>query len=577
MNISIVTNSTMPIRYCETIRETINNYPGEGLAQTVLFDLLGGIIAAGFAYKFYQGIEVSHPVYSVLFSDIVLTTVLTFVSFLLSIAQYYVDSCGFAYINIWLTTISVFINMVSLTIIAFVRYHLLVTTKNKDDDHTIDLARIRRVALATYWSILISMFMIRGFLLLPNFIDGSNTVWGAVFYLVLPVTFPIVTLLVYYRMDNKLKVVKGETLDKKAISKTNYATNETLSASTSSRRIRNTNKLKQVELCSARSWPKNCDNYQKVNVGCVTVANIIRPYPLQRISSDEMNESERYGGVFVGDDTEANEICFNEICINTDPVENIDVEEENLKEINSIKLGLQLPIIQSTSSLSIQPEASARNISYRKHKNSIENRWPSVENLPNQVINKEDCKDIEMPIHVAPIKFNQRSISKYTSTYENEAPIEKRETCRKDNRNSNSINSACLDKISVVQEPIASIDLQNVNIPSDVIDLDHNKDRYKESKEHKSIMKSIMISVLYLSFLFLFAILNQIPLKHQEANFFSIFLTIIILKLYRTFATILTSIYCFEIVRLLFFQTAKNIKANIQTIYSTIRSSILNC
>ena len=58
MNISNVTNSTMPIRYCETIRETINNYPGEGLAQTILFDLLGGIIAAGFAYKFYQGIEV---------------------------------------------------------------------------------------------------------------------------------------------------------------------------------------------------------------------------------------------------------------------------------------------------------------------------------------------------------------------------------------------------------------------------------------------------------------------------------------------------------------------------------------
>ena len=133
MNISNISKSTIQIRHCETFQETIANHPSEFLAQTVVFDLIGGIIVAGFVYKFYQGIEISHPLYSVLFSDIVLTTVLSFVSFLLSILQYYVDSCGFTYISLWLNSASTFINMVSQMIIAFLRYHLLVTKKNKDD------------------------------------------------------------------------------------------------------------------------------------------------------------------------------------------------------------------------------------------------------------------------------------------------------------------------------------------------------------------------------------------------------------------------------------------------------------
>ena len=219
MNISNISKSTIQIRHCETFQETIANHPSEFLAQTVVFDLIGGIIVAGFVYKFYQGIEISHPLYSVLFSDIVLTTVLSFVSFLLSILQYSVDSCGFTYISLWLNSASTFINMVSQMIIAFLRYHLLVTKKNKDDYHTIDLAEIRWVALASNWAILISMFAFRGLVMLPNFIDGTNTIWGAIFYGVLSITFPIVTLLVYYRMDKKLKLVTRETLDKNAMSK----------------------------------------------------------------------------------------------------------------------------------------------------------------------------------------------------------------------------------------------------------------------------------------------------------------------------------------------------------------------
>ena len=51
------------------------------LIQGILFDLIGGTISLACLYKFYQRIEISHPLYAVLFSNITFSTAITFLTF----------------------------------------------------------------------------------------------------------------------------------------------------------------------------------------------------------------------------------------------------------------------------------------------------------------------------------------------------------------------------------------------------------------------------------------------------------------------------------------------------------------
>ena len=87
---------------------------------------------------------------------------------------------------------------------------------------------------------------------------------------------------------------------------------------------------------------------------------------------------------------------------------------------------------------------------------------------------------------------------------------------------------------------------------------------YRDSKEHKSIMKASIANIVFLFLLIVFLLIKEM-LGPVRSNNIRLYIGIyVFLKLYRTFATLIMAIYCFEVVNRLFYQTADNIKDCIQ-------------
>ena len=74
--------TSLPVNFhCDNWYENAGGSLAITLVQSILLDLLGGILSSAYLYQFYQGIEISHPLYAVLFSNITFSTVISFASF----------------------------------------------------------------------------------------------------------------------------------------------------------------------------------------------------------------------------------------------------------------------------------------------------------------------------------------------------------------------------------------------------------------------------------------------------------------------------------------------------------------
>ena len=98
----------------------------ELLLQSIFLDIIAGSILCGFAYRFYRGIEISHPVYAILFSNIVFSLVSSFTSFIDALYPYIGQSCSI----LWIFTLynlrnSVIVGIVSWTTISVLRLSLI--------------------------------------------------------------------------------------------------------------------------------------------------------------------------------------------------------------------------------------------------------------------------------------------------------------------------------------------------------------------------------------------------------------------------------------------------------------------
>jgi hypothetical protein len=69
MNLSKASNFSLEVGYCDLIEDFTVEFKTVSLVQIFVVDLICGMLATGFVIKFYQGIEVSHPIYSVLFTE----------------------------------------------------------------------------------------------------------------------------------------------------------------------------------------------------------------------------------------------------------------------------------------------------------------------------------------------------------------------------------------------------------------------------------------------------------------------------------------------------------------------------
>ena len=58
------------------------------LIESAILDLIAGIVLSGCAFQLYRGVEISHPVYTVLFSNILFCAVSSFISFIAMLYSY---------------------------------------------------------------------------------------------------------------------------------------------------------------------------------------------------------------------------------------------------------------------------------------------------------------------------------------------------------------------------------------------------------------------------------------------------------------------------------------------------------
>jgi hypothetical protein len=195
--------------------------------------------------------------------------------------------------------------------------------------------------------------------------------------------------------------------------------------------------------------------------------------------------------------------------------------------------------------------------------------------LPNQVNNEEDGNAIEVTIQVHANKNesikNHQTSSKAMQTRNCSDHLTRIETLE---HGANKIdNPDETDNISALQETISTVSSQEIKSTTKE-KIGKNIHSYKSTEEHKSIIKALVISGIYLSFVLILVVIFHLPRQHKSPHFIIIFLNIVFTKLHRSLATIVTSIYCFDIVECMFLQAIDNIKVYVQNIYIRMRNAL---
>mgnify|MGYP001376937048 CR=1 FL=1 len=163
--------------------------------SSIFFDLIAGAISSLFTYQIYRGVEISHPVYSVVFSNNLLANILSLLMFLQVIIRYCTECCSCRYLGMALFSCVFFMNCICWTIVAILRYHLLVTTKRRGAGE-IDMMKITRIALGFYWGLLILLSVTRcTFIEISDEVGNFSLRWIGTLLIIF--VLPIITMVVY--------------------------------------------------------------------------------------------------------------------------------------------------------------------------------------------------------------------------------------------------------------------------------------------------------------------------------------------------------------------------------------------
>ena len=175
----------------------------EYLGISILFDFILGTVSSLFTYKIYQGVEISHPVYAVVFSNNLLANILSLLMFLQVIIRYCTECCSCRYLGMALFSCVFFMNCICWTIVAILRYHLLVTMKRQGTGET-DMMKITRIALGFYWGLVILLSVTRCTLIeISDEVGDFSVRWIGTLLIIFVLT--IITMVVYYRLDVELE------------------------------------------------------------------------------------------------------------------------------------------------------------------------------------------------------------------------------------------------------------------------------------------------------------------------------------------------------------------------------------
>ena len=210
--------------------------------------------------------------------------------------------------------------------------------------------------------------------------------------------------------------------------------------------------------------------------------------------------------------------------------------------------------------------------------------------LPNVMRSREDVSldteldDVETPNNRKRIQSRSGYLSFYDSTLPNEIiPTEK---CNLDSSTINGVSLKSHKQQEDTNPKINNLNPKHKDNDDDRIDVvqdwfeEHSQEpgddkgqnkmgledksslevnEYRNSKEHQSIKKALIVNCLFLGFCVVLSIFFSIIISMKSSKGSTILVLKSLFSLYRAFAPIVSSIYCFDVIRCLFqqiFQTA---------------------
>ena len=514
-NHSFVVNDAVILEMIPVMQK---NYSALFITTNVVFDLIACVLATVFTFRFYKHIEISHPLYAVIFMDIVISTAASYLASILFMFNSIVNIDVISYFEYGFTNISLINNFSSFMMIGFIRYYLIVYTRTNNDEEEIDMIKVKNVCLIMNCIVFIFILLIRGGLYIARFIGYDIKLGMIASGLCLTIVPLVTTLILNKRIDNYLKnehdvnnlIVndpsKQPEEDKKPCSnkqslgdrrggdgKRRKLNHIMLAIESSSNRVKEESETNIA--ISRNAW--DC----KTEAGSSTLH-----------CNDK--ESHKYGGIYTGETslnspnpTNMNEKKFN--CLTEDV--NMLPNQVNIETQDEIHI-IESNVLSEDKSVSLHPHCK---VEHRINSNMFN------PNIPNNTMNLDENK---------------------------------------------------IEVLETIDEAASNSPSTNTIFPSDPEDNTAIKTKvYSESREHKSIIKFVTITSLLmsLSILVIAFIRTFMDFNFSTVTNVIIFMVLtLFLKLCRTFLVIFSSIYCFELIRSLFltmtnetvefFQTLRN-------------------
>ena len=548
----------------EEVKDTI-------LVLSVVFDLIPCLICSLFANHVYRGVDVSHPVYAVVFSNIILSILLSVFAFVVKAINNQFISCIGGFLALIIQSCLVYMNGICWSVVAILRYYLLIQVKGKNDenDEHVDMTKLKWIALTFYWGLTLVHCALRCCFLLAQHSDWMPNIaripWGVLLYIANPIT----TCAVYYRLDIALKMRKNNAdgMNRKEevpIDIVNQAFCDTSVKMEAPRSVGTVNgsSVNTIKSNASTSW--------------ISKSN----------ASTEYINDLPYGGIYVGAPERTHLECsYERIGLKKKSSgKNEEVKVAKNKQSNCHPYDTYQD--QTPSVPRLTADDGRRSISSatctKKIPNSSKFEAPYDFILPNEVIGNDQKVYDPIPettdkMHVSEIaihhlKRNKTVLNK--STKHPNARNDQRLKTETSNRSNRAPDIFVVKRyLEDVENLSNSIEGENVNNQFPQQDHDSETDEYKCSKEHKSILKALLVNCIIHGSIVIIFVLSKIK-SGEKTEGYIIIVVALMLSLYRSFVSVLSAIFCFEVIYFSFLQFLETTQDRLRMVFDRLKNLI---
>ena len=549
------------------------------LVLSVVFDLIPCLICSLFANHVYRGVDVSHPVYAVVFSNIILSILLSVFAFVVKAINNQIISCIGGFLALIIQSCLVYMNGICWSVVAILRYYLLIQVKSENDENGqhVDMTQLKWIALIFYWGSTLVHCSLRCFFTLAQHLDWMPNIaripWGLLVYIVNPIT----TCAVYYRLDMALKMRNTNTnsinqnkeVPMDIVNDTNYDSSSTFepSGSVGANNIYSGNTRKGNASRARLSMAKSlCTDY---------------------------NNEIPYGGIYVGatDDTRFE---YGNKMIGLEKVHSLkNVEVKVAKEIHincnhdDVNPEKDVSIARRITNVAGTGFSTTRcTKQIQKSSNLAASHLYSDFILPNEVM--ENGQKVHKPVHdkidndtidkidsditIQPKKRDEtvaNNCTKYPKV-RNTQNVGREASTRNETRGDIFAVECCFEEMENFDNSVEGDNIDN-QFPHQ--DPDIETDEYKCSKEHKSILKALLVNFIIHGVIVIIFVISKIK-SGEKTDGYVIIVLAIIFSLYRSFVPVLSAIFCFEVVYLNFLQFLDASQDRLRALFERISNLI---